>query len=148
METTSNTPAEVKGPSVHLKKFSPLIGTWKLSGDSQGTVKYESIADGFFLMQTIDIHVFGHNVKGIEVIGHLQPFMQSPSEDVHSRAYDNSGNTFDYIYELEGDTLTIWGGAKGSSSYFKGKFNEDFTVNTGAWIYPGGGYQSTMTKIK
>jgi hypothetical protein len=148
METTNNTLEELKGPSAQMKKLFPLIGTWKLSGDSQGTVKYESIAEGFFLMQTIDIQVFGHNVRGIEMIGHLQPFMQSPSEEVYSRSYDNSGNTFDFIYELEGDTLTIWGGAKDSSSYFKGKFNEDFTVNTGAWVYPGGGYQSTMTKIK
>src|SRR5687767_4721899 len=102
MATDKTTP-ETKGPSAQMKKLSPLVGTWKLSGDAQGTVKYEWIAEGFFLMQTIDLKVFGHRVKGIEVIGHLQPFMQTRSEDIHSRAYDNSGNTFDYIYELEGD---------------------------------------------
>lgn len=145
---TNKTTADLKEPSAQMEKLSPLVGSWKLSGDAQGTVKYEWIAEGFFLMQTIDLTVFGHRVKGIEVIGHLQPFMQTRSESIHSRAYDNSGNTFDYIYELEDDVLIIWGGAKDSSSYYEGKFNEDFTVNTGGWVYPGGGYQSTMTKIK
>lgn len=145
---TNKTPEESKIPSAEMKKLSPLVGKWKLSGDTQGIVSYEWIAEGFFLMQTIDLTVFRHQVKGIEVIGHLQPFMQTRSESIHSRAYDNSGNTFDYIYELEEDVLTIWGGAKGSPSYYKGKFNEDFTVNTGEWVYPGGGYKSTMTKIK
>lgn len=145
---TSKTNADMKRPSAQMQTLSPLVGSWKLSGDTHGTVKYEWIAEGFFLMQTVDLTVFGHRVKSIEVIGHLQPFMQPRSESIHSRAYDNSGNTFDYVYELENDVLIIWGGAKGSSSYFEGKFNEDFTVNTGAWVYPGGGYQSIMTKIK
>ena len=53
-----------------------------------------------------------------------------------------------YVYELEGDTLTIWAGEKGSPAYFKGEFNPDGDTVTGAWVYPGGGgYDSTMTRV-
>jgi hypothetical protein len=52
--------------------------------------------------------------QGIEVIGHLRPFGEEPSEDIRSRFYDSMGNTLDYVYELKGDTLTIWGGEKGA----------------------------------
>ena len=61
--------------------------------------------------------------------------------------YDAEGNTLDYVYEIEGDTLTIWGGEKGSPAFFRGEFTDDGRTNVGAWIYPGGGgYQSTMTR--
>jgi hypothetical protein len=53
----------------------------------------------------------------------------------------------DYVYELDGDTLTIWGGEKGSPAYYRGTFSEDGNSATGAWVYPGGGYESTMTRI-
>ncbi len=49
---------------------------------------------------------------------------------------------------MDGDTLIIWGGEKGSPAYFRGTFNTDGTHNDGAWVYPGGGgYNSTMTRI-
>jgi hypothetical protein len=58
------------------------------------------------------------------------------------------GNTLDYVYELEGDTLTIWGGEKGSPAYFRGTFSADGNSCAGAWVYPGGGgYESTMTRV-
>jgi hypothetical protein len=53
----------------------------------------------------------------------------------------------DYIYELDGDTLTIWGGERGSPAYFRGPFDASGAVLDGAWVYPGaGGYHSTMTR--
>jgi hypothetical protein len=135
-------------PNPDLKNLEKLVGTWKLGGDTTGTVIYEWMEGGFFLVQHIDLHVFGNHVKGIEIIGHWQPFGEEPGKEIRSRAYDNAGNTFDYVYELKGNTLTIWGGEKGSPSYFKGTFGEDGKTSTGEWVYPGGGYKSTMTKIK
>lgn len=45
-----------------------------------------------------------------------------------------------------GDTLTIWGGEKGSPAYYRGTIDGD-TV-TGAWVYPGGGgYDSLMERL-
>lgn len=60
---------------------------------------------GFFLLQRVELEQDGQHVSGIEVIGHLHPFMGAQSEDVHSRFYDNQGNTLDYVYEPDGDTL-------------------------------------------
>jgi len=82
------------------------------------------------------------------VIGHRKPFGEPAGTDVVSRFYDSEGNTLDYVYELAGDKLTIWGGAKGSPAYFEGTFDADGTTMTGEWVYPGGGgYTSTMTRI-
>lgn len=135
-------------PNPDLKIFERLIGTWELSGDTRGTVTYQMLEGDFFLIQHFDIQVFGNHIKGIEVIGHLRPFGRQSEEEIRSRAYDNAGNTLDYVYELDGDTLTIWGNEKGSPAFFKGKFSADGNTNSGAWVYPNGGYQSTMTKIK
>ncbi|MBI5304945.1 MAG: hypothetical protein HY868_22620 [Chloroflexi bacterium] len=136
-------------PNPDLKSLDRLVGTWKISGGAQGTVTYEWMEGGFFLIQHFDLELEGHKVKGIEIIGHLKPFDGQPSEDIKTRIYDNMGNTFDYVYEIEGDALTIWGGERGSPAYFKGTFSDDGNTNTGAWHYPGGGgYKSTMTRVK
>jgi hypothetical protein len=136
-------------PSTDLKRLDRLVGAWKVSGpDIDGHVSFEWMEGGFFLIQHVDFIHSGHSIKGMEIIGHLQSFGEAPSPDIKSRFYDTTGNTFDYVYELEGDTLTIWGGEKGSPAYYKGTFSEDGNVNSGAWVYPdGGGYESTMTRV-
>jgi len=59
------------------------------------------------------------------------------------------GNTLDYVYELEGDVLTIWGGVKGSPAYYRGTFSDDGNTMVGDWVYPaGGGYHSTATRAR
>jgi hypothetical protein len=53
------------------------------------------------------------------------------------------------VYELEGDTLTIWAGEQGSPAYYRGTFSADGNSCAGAWVYPrGGGYESTMTRVR
>src|SRR5437868_3555404 len=94
-------------PNPDLKSLDRLVGTWKVSGGAQGQVTYEWLEGGFFLIQHFDLELEGHKTKGIEVIGHLQPFGEEPSADIKTRIYDNMGNTFDYVYELDGDTLMI-----------------------------------------
>ena len=131
----------------NMRSLNCLVGTWRLSGETSGTVTYEWLEGGHFLLQHIDMALHGHAVKGLEVIGQLKPFGEEPSPDIWSRVYDADGNTLDYVYEVEGSTLTIWGGAKGSPAYFRGEFSADGRTNVGAWIYPdGGGYQTTMTR--
>jgi len=136
-------------PNPDLKSLARLIGTWQVSGGAEGVVTYTWMEGGFFLIQHFEFEHGDHTVKGIEIIGHLQPFGEAPSADVKSRAYDNMGNTLDYVYEIEGDTFTIWGGEKGSPAYFRGIFSADGNTCRGGWIYPdGGGYESTMTRTK
>lgn len=141
-------------PNPDLKTLERLIGTWKVfdpsgSGAIEGRVTYAWVEGGFFLTQQVEFVQSGRTIKGLEIIGHEQTFGQEPSEEIKSRYYDYfSGQTLDYVYELEGDTLTIWGGAKGSPAYFRGEFSEDGNTVAGGWVYPGGGgYESTMTRV-
>jgi hypothetical protein len=133
-----------------LKNLNMLVGNWKVSGpEIEGLVTYEWLEGGFFLMQHFDLKHHGNIIKGKEIIGYERGFgIESPSENIKSRAYDNMGNTFDYTYEVDDEFLTIWGGEKGSPAYYKGKWSEDGNINTGAWVYPGGGYESTITRVK
>jgi hypothetical protein len=87
-------------PNPDLKNLDKLVGTWKVFGGAQGEVTYEWMEGGFFLIQHVDLEHDGRQIKGIEIIGHLRPFGEAPSEDIKSRFYDNMGNTLDYVYEL------------------------------------------------
>jgi hypothetical protein len=129
-------PAE---PAADLRALGRLVGTWELSGDVGGTVTYEWMEGGFFLIQHIDL---GPEAKGMEIIGHERPLGAEPSMDINSRFYSGTGDTLDYTYELEGDTLTIWFGERGSPAYYEGTLSEDGSTLTGAWHYPGGGYEA------
>ena len=137
-------------PSPALKRLDVLVGTWNVSGpDIHGHVTFEWMEGGFFLMQHVDFVHGGRKIKGIEIIGHLRPFGEEPGKDIKSRYYDTMGSTLDYVYELEGDTLTIWGGEKGSPAYYKVKFSDDGNTLSGSWVYPGGGgYEATTTRVK
>ncbi|MDO3700941.1 hypothetical protein Q3W71_04510 [Micromonospora sp. C28SCA-DRY-2] len=140
--------SETIQPSAELKALDRLVGTWSVTGGAEGTVRYEWMPGGFFLFQHVELTQFGERISGLEVIGNLRPFGEPVGEDVVSRFYDSTGNTLDYVYELTGDTLTIWAGAKGSPAYYEGRFDAAGTTVTGAWVYPGGGgYNSTMTRV-
>ena len=137
-------------PNPDLKSLDKLVGKWKVSGpDIKGKVTFEWMEGGFFLIQHFDFVHSGHKVKGMEVIWHLQMFGEEPSQDIRSRIYDTTGNTFGYTYEVNDETLMIWGGERGSPAYYEGKWSDDGNVNAGAWHYPGGGgYESTMTRVQ
>ena len=141
-------------PNPDLRSLDRLIGTWKVSDPSgnesiTGEVTYEWVEGGFFLMQRFDLDHTGHRNKGIELIGHFQMFGEEPSEEIKTRVFSFlDGMVLDYVYELIDDTLIIWAGEKGSPAYFKGQFSDDENTLTGAWVYPGGGYESSMTRVK
>lgn len=136
-------------PNPDLKSLDRLIGTWKQSGEVDGEITYEWAEGGFFLIQRVDMVQYGNSIKGIELIGHESTFGSEPSEDIKSRFFSFlDGMTLDYVYEMEGDTLTIWGGEKGSPAYYKGTFSEDGNTLKGGWVYPGGGYKAVSTRVK
>ncbi len=146
----STADAHAVTPDPGLRALDRLVGTWKVNGpEIAGTVRYEWLEGGFFLLQHVDLEQYGQTMKGIEIIGRERPFgAEEPSEHIRSRYFDNAGNTFDYTYEMDDDTLTIWGGEKGSPAYYRGTWSADGRTNAGAWVYPGGGgYESTMTKV-
>lgn len=134
-------------PSEAVAVLDRLVGEWTVTGGAEGIIRYEWMPGRFFLQQHVELTQFGHNVASLEVIGNLHPFGEPVGADVVSRFYDSMGNTLDYVYELDGDTLTIWAGAKDSPAYFRGTFSDDDRVLDGAWVYPGeGGYASRMTR--
>jgi hypothetical protein len=126
-----------------------LVGTWEMSGDVRGTVTYEWMEGGFFLIQRVDLgQEDGRRITGLEIIGHERPFGAEPSEEIKSRFYSNTGDTIDYVYELEGDTLTIWAEERGSPAFYRGTFSDSGHTLSGAWRYPGGGgYEATSTRV-
>jgi hypothetical protein len=130
-----------------LQRLGRLVGTWKVSGGATGTTSWEWLDGGYFLVQRGDLEHDGHRIRMTEMIGREHPFGEEPGTEIKSRVYDADGNTLDYVYELEGDTLTIWGGFKGSPAYFRGTFSADGDKLTGDWVYPGGGYHADMTRI-
>jgi hypothetical protein len=148
-DSTTQTFQQLPKPNPDLKSLDKLVGTWKLSGGLHGQIIFEWMEGGFFLIQHVDLEHDGHKIKGLKIIGHLQPFEEEPSKDIKSRFYSFlDGMTLDYVYEVNGDTLTIWAGERGSPAYFKGKFSDDSNTLAGGWVYPGGGYEATGTRIK
>ena len=146
-QTTQQPPKPYPG----LKSLNKLVGTWKVSGpEIKEQVRFEWMEGGFFLIQHIDFEHGGQKIKGIEIIGYDRGFgATEPSKNIKSHWFGNTGDTFDYTYEVDDETLTIWGGEKGSPAYYKGTFNDDGNTCTGNWVYPGGGgYESTMTRVK
>ncbi|MBP6016053.1 MAG: hypothetical protein KA586_04975 [Candidatus Promineofilum sp.] len=137
------------GPNPDLRELDRLVGTWRISGEAQGQVSYEWMEGGYFLMQRVELlSEDGSWNRGIEIIGHEQRLMEAPSDAIKSRFYGNDGATFDYVHEMDGDTLTIWAVEKGSPAYYKGTFSADGNTLTGSWVYPnGGGYTTTATRI-
>ncbi len=131
-----------------LDSLERLVGTWDVSGDSTGTVRYEWLEGRYFMLQHVELHQGGETTKGLEVIGHLRPYGGESSADIRSRYYAADGDTLDYTYEVAGDVLTIWMGERGSEAYYRGTFNADGDECNGAWVYPGGGgYVSNMRRV-
>ena len=137
-------------PNPDLRSLDGLLGTWEMSGDVRGTVTYEWMEGGFFLVQRVDLEQQdGQKIRGIEIIGHERPFGAEPGEEISSRFYSNTGDTLDYVYELKGNTLTIWAGERGSPAYYRGEFGADGDTLNGAWHYPGGGgYEVSTIRIE
>ncbi|WP_327580800.1 hypothetical protein OHA25_32820 [Nonomuraea sp. NBC_00507] len=133
--------------SEQMRKLAGMVGTWQLSGGAKGTVRFEWMEGGFFLLQHVDLVHEGRQIKGLEVIGHERLFGAEPSEEIKSRFYDSTGNTLDYVYEPHDDgSLTIWGGEKGSPAYCRTTVGEDGDSFTASWVWPGGGYDTIGTR--
>ncbi|MEV4543303.1 hypothetical protein [Micromonospora echinaurantiaca] len=128
-----------------LRSLAVLVGTWRVSGTDggeRGSVTYRWMEGGRFLIQEVDLADDGDGAKGVEYIG-----FDTDTGTLRSHFFGQSGEILEYTYEVAGDTLTIWFGDRSSPAKFEGRFNADFTVNTGRWVWPGGGYASTMVKV-
>ncbi|MGI8336258.1 hypothetical protein ACRYCC_40480 [Actinomadura scrupuli] len=129
-----------------LRALDRLVGTWSISGDASGNVTYQWMDGEYFLIQSGEVELFGNRNRFTEIIGRERPFGAEPSAEIKSRTYTTEGDTLDYVYEIDRDTLTIWGGHRGSDMFFRGDFNAAGNILDGAWVWPGGGYTATSTR--
>ena len=130
-----------------LGPLERLVGTWKVSGETQGQLTYEWLDGGFFLLAQGDTEQGGKRTKHLEIIGYDHEPGASPSDVMTSRLYTNGGDTLSYTHEVDDKGVTSWFGAKGSTSLFKARWIDDDTLS-GAWEWPGGGYKLTLSRIK
>ena len=128
-----------------LHTLDRLVGTWAVDGPgSSGTIRYSWFEGDAFLVQTVDlVATDGELTRGVEYIG-----WDPESQTLRSHFFGNSGEILEYTYDLSGDTLTIWFGGPDSPAKFVGTFDATGSRNIGAWQWPGGGYESNMTRIE
>lgn len=141
-------------PNPALRKLDRLIGTWKIQARDQsgseltGKETYSWMDGGFFLKQEVDQNYAGQRITGIQIIGYERRWgSDEPADECTSHFFDNMGNAWEYVWELEGNSLTVWGGYVGSPAAFKAQFSEDGNTLTGRWEWPGGGYDSVSRKV-
>ncbi|HVD31893.1 MAG TPA: hypothetical protein VNE19_09310 [Methylomirabilota bacterium] len=130
-----------------LKPLDKLVGTWKVSGETEGTLSYEWMEGGFFLVARGDTKQNGQRTRHTEIIGYDHEMGAEPANVMTSRLYTDRGDTLSYTHEVDDKGVTSWFGAKGSPTVFKARWIDDNTL-TGAWEWPGGGYKLTLTRIK
>jgi hypothetical protein len=140
---STNETADARRAALHT--LDRLVGTWKVDGPgTRGTVRYAWFEGDAFLVQTVDLVAGdGEVTRGVEYIG-----WDPESQDLRSHFFGNSGEILEYTYDLSGDTLTIWFGGPDSPAKFVGTFDATGNRNTGGWQWPGGGYESNVTRIE
>ena len=140
--TTHEPTADSRRAALHT--LDRLVGAWAVDGPgTSGTVRYAWFEGDAFLVQTIDLVANGEVTRGVEYIG-----WDPQSQTLRSHFFGNSGEVLEYTHDLTGDTLIIWFGGTDSPAKFVGTFDADGNRNTGGWQWPGGGYESNMTRIE
>jgi hypothetical protein len=148
MANSSDTP-QVEPPTAaaDLKALGDrLVGSWEVSGEAEGETSWEWMEGGFFLVQRGWSRREGNDQTYVQIIGYDRFPGSAPAEEITGRLYTNQGDTLAYVCELDGDTMTIWMGEKGSPAVYHGIFSPDGNTIEGEWKWPGGGYKETMTR--
>jgi hypothetical protein len=122
-----------------------LVGTWKVSGEAEGETSWEWADSGFLLIQRgwTRREGVGQTYLRLQIIGHDRIPGSEPAIAITGRLYTGQGDTLAYVCELEGDTITIWMGEKGSPTLYTGTFSADGNSIEGSWEWPGGDYKET-----
>ena len=141
---TVQTTQRTRKPHQEIRSLEKLVGTWQLSGpEVSGQETFKWLEGGFFLVQSGIVQYGGKTISFVEYIGY-----DEKQHACTSNLFDNFGDLFNYTWDINGDDITIWFGQRGSDNCFKGKFSKDGNSFSGAWKWPGGGYEATMTKVK
>ncbi|MGZ6527896.1 MAG: hypothetical protein ACXVH1_33685 [Solirubrobacteraceae bacterium] len=130
-------------PYATLRQLDRFVGPWEASGPFlNGSIRFEWMDGGFFLIQHVDAQTPERAVKGVEYIG-----FDEETQTLRSHYMDIHGSNFTYTWEVDGDSVHIWFGDKGSDNFFQGRFADDDKSASGRWQWPGGGYEVTLTRV-
>jgi hypothetical protein len=135
-------------PPADLKALGDrLVGTWKISGDNEGETTWEWMEGGFFLIQRGWSRREGIEQRYMQIIGYERTPGAEPADCDYRPAVHEPRRHAVVPCEVEGDTMTIWMGDKGSPAVYTGTFAADGKTIEGEWVWSGGGYKETMTRI-
>ncbi len=124
-----------------------LVGTWAIKGQGEGECTYEWMEGGFFLIQRGRLSAPDGDFTWTQVIGHERPARGLEAPEITGRLFTSLGELLTYTCEADDTSLTIWFGKKGSPNVYRCTFADDGNSVTGAWEWPGGGYDETMTRV-
>jgi|GEM_PF-1115692 len=140
-----------------LQPFSRLIGSWDLrhrdlntKAEWGGNDTFEWLPGGRFL--AFHHHEDGNDstggIDGVMIIGNEMGWEESqPGSEIVGQWFESSsGHHYKYIWEIKGNTIQFWLNSKQSGMSFKGDFSEDGNMVSGAWRWPGGGYELIMRR--
>ncbi len=65
-----------------MKSLNKLVGKWKISGDAEGQIEYKWLEGSRFLAQDVNITYDGREIRGVEIIGHLQKVGEEKSPEI------------------------------------------------------------------
>jgi hypothetical protein len=75
-----------------LRFLDRLVGTWRMTGGTEGRLTYEWMDGGFFLIARGDINQQGQRLKHIEIIGYQHPVEATgPANVLTSRLFTSAG---------------------------------------------------------
>jgi hypothetical protein len=141
-------------PDARLRKLDPLVGAWDLRHRDLSTGEewaghdvFNWLTGGHFL--AMHHEEFGRGIEGLMVIGYPKGWDQkTPSDRLIGAWFESSsGNQFSYVWEVDQRTVKYCLLPETADAAFEGKFGDDQNTITGAWRWPGGGYELTMTRV-
>ena len=135
--STSQDHFDTPTPAADLQALGErLVGAWRVSGGTQGTVRYEWMDGGFFLIQHVELEQYGQQTKGMELIGRLRPFGE-PQPGHPLPLLRQHRQHPGLCVRAGGRHPHHLGRGEGSPAYFRGTFSADSNTLTSEWVYPG-----------
>jgi len=140
-----------------LRPFVRLIGDWKLTHRDLNTKEEWSGHDTFEWLPGGRFLAFHHHednndstngIDGVMIIGNEMGWEETePDKEIVGHWFESSsGHHYKYIWEMNDNDVQFWLISRQSGMSFKGVVSEDNNTVTGAWTWPGGGYDLTMLR--
>jgi len=141
-------------PNERLRMLDRLVGAWDLHHRDSSTGEqwkghdvFDWLPGGHFL--AMHHEELGRGIEGLMVIGYPKGWEQkAPSDQLIGAWFESStGNQFDYVWEVGERSVKFRLLPESANAAFEGEFSDDHNTIKGAWRWPGGGYELTMTRV-